>query len=222
MFLRKSYCVFFIMIFFLFHGQGQVLHGKFKYYKNDTLFMKHSIILSSTLVIENEEIVLIHEFRQDTLLNDEYKFDEDKLLPVTILHDNIQFDNIIYYTNSFHPLLLFGNEIDNPSGEQYILSKNEKQRIYAFEGYYPQCNGSACNGGAVMIISFTETQQNVYTLYINKDLYSIDRMSIKPQEEDTFLVIFFNCYTSENITFKMDKQIELLSPKEIDKEIGIY
>ena len=206
----------------------------FHFVKRDTISNDSTTCLRSFFHFDYGSLILVNTFNQGSLLKDEWAFDFESYLGLSVIYNNMIFNDIIglNYEHCENNFCVFsGDSIDNIEGFNPSILENDSTRIIVLEGYPYQCNGSYCNAGSILILKFENKElQRIYLFGINKIAHSLSNIKGEFLSNNNFALHLFgeyqDKYTDSIFNVKADlifnEKIELLNKEKSYWELGLF
>ena len=237
--MRKSATLFIVIALFISSCRKNVSNldtddNLFHFVKRDTVFNDNTICLRSFFQFDYGSLIFVNTFNQDSLSKDEWAFDFESYLGLSIVYNNLIFSKITglnydYCENNF--CVFSGDSIDNIEGFNPLILENDSTRIIVLEGYPYQCNGYYCNAGSILVLKFENQElQRIYLFGINKRAHSLSNIKGEFFSNNNFALHLFGEYqdwdTDSIFHVKADlifnEKIELLNKEKPYWELGLF
>lgn len=185
---------------------------------NDTIITDSIASYCICLKIANKEIKIENRFLFD--INDTTSiFDLRKYRGMyvsykkSIIDEYISFNSTLCENASWEVFSVFkGDSIDNPEGYSYKYIAGSNAEYYVLSGYFLGCNGSFCNSGTVLVLSFANDELNKVALF-GIDRTMIDFNSFSPEIINDSLFLDFETEVSgkkKELKLYFDNEINLI------------
>ena len=198
----------------------------FNFEKRDTIQNNDTIRLRSFFQFDYGNLTLINTFNQDSLLADEWGFDFESYLGLSVIYNNMIFSEIIglnygYCEDDFQ--VFSGDSISNIEGFDPLILENDLTRIIVLEGYPYQCNGSWCNAGSILVLRFDNKElQRIYLFGIDKTVHSLSNIKGEFLLDDSFVLHLFGKEQESSTDLIFNEKIELLNKEKKLGELGLF
>ena len=183
----------------------------------DTIFTNKIVSYHTRLKLGNKQIEITNNFNYDRKQDSDDIFNFKKYLglEVSAKHSFIKhfgsFNKSLCNNASWKVFTVFkGDSIDNLEGFKYKYIAHNKTEYYILNGYFYGCNGSMCNSGAVLVLTFEKGLLSTGALFgVDKSTINLNTVSPRIKNNMLFLII-----ESEDNGRK--KKIELSFGKDIN------
>jgi len=199
----------------------------FCFEKRDIIQNNDTIQLRSFFHFDYGGLILVNTFNQDSLLKDEWAFDFESYLGLSVIYNNTIFNDIIglnyeYCENSF--CVFSGDSINNIEGFNPLILENNLTRIVVLAGYPYQCNGSYCNAGSILVLKFENKElQRIYLFGIDKTAHSLNNIKGEFLSNNSFALHLFGEYEEKFIAdLIFNEKIELVNKEKPHWELGLF
>jgi len=197
--------------------QKKEMNNKVIVLNTDTIFTDTVVSYLTGLKLGDKEIKIENKFLYDKKQATSEIFNLRKYLGLNVVNNKSSINQFVSFKNSlcdnasWKVFTVFkGDSIDNPEGYNYKYIVNNKTEYYILNGYFFGCNGSLCNNGAILVLSFVNGKLMKGALFgIDKTI--INLKTLKPMIKNNSLFL-----TIESDNNGKKKKLELSFGKEIN------